>query len=577
MIKAGVLRAALAACLLSGVTAVEAAAATGDLIQKPGAAGCLSVIGFCLPGTGLDGPSSATVSPDGQTVYVASEISNAVAVFDRAADGTLTQKRGPAGCISDTGAGRCSDGAELGGPASVTVSPDGQSAYVAAALSDAVAVFDRAPNGRLTQKPGAAGCISDTGAGPCVDGTALDGAIAVTLSPDGKNAYVASGRSDAVAVFDRAADGTLTQKPGTAGCISDTGAGPCVNGAALDAALDVALSLDGKSAYVPSAFSSAVAVFDRAADGTLTQKRGEAGCISDTGSGRCGDGTTLDGAQAVTVSPDGKSAYVGSANDGVTMFDRGPKGRLTQKPGAAGCISDTGAGPCADGRALESPTSLTVSPDGQSAYIASANDGVTMFDRAPNGTLAQKPGTAGCISDTGAGPCVDGTALDGAQAVTVSPDGKSTYVASFFSDAVAVFDREPISPPRRDTTNPVVGDLEISPPRVAARVGANVSYRLSEPATVRFTVERALPGRRVGGRCVKPKRSNRHAQRCTRHQALRGSFTHRDKAGQNSFTFSGRLRARQLQPGLYRLRVVATDRAANKSRPRRDRFRIVRP
>ena len=112
MIKAGVLRAALAACLLSGVMAVEAAAATGDLIQKPGAAGCLSVIGFCLPGTGLDGASSVTVSPDGQNVYVASEISSAVAVFDRAADGTLTQKRGPAGCISDTGAGRCCDGAD---------------------------------------------------------------------------------------------------------------------------------------------------------------------------------------------------------------------------------------------------------------------------------------------------------------------------------------------------------------------------------------------------------------------------------------------------------------------------------
>ena len=548
--------------------AVEAVAATGDLIQKPGATGCLSVIGFCLPATGLDGPSSTTVSPDNQNVYVTSEISSAVAVFDRAADGTLAQKRGPAGCISDTGAGRCSDGAELGAPVSVTVSPDGQSAYVAAAVGDAVAVFDRAPNGRLTQKPGVAGCISDTGAGPCADGTALDSASAVTLSPDGENAYVVSSRSDAVAVFDRAADGTLTQKPGEAGCISDTGTGPCVNGAALDAALDVAVSPDGKSAYVPSGFSSAVAVFDRAADGTLTQKRGEAGCISDTGGGRCGDGTTLDGAQAVTVSPDGKSAYVASANSGVTMFDRGPNGRLTQKPGAAGCISDTGAGPCADGRALEGPNSLTVSPDGQSAYVASPNDGVTIFDRAPNGTLAQKPGTAGCISETGAGPCVDGTALDGAFSVAVSPDGQSTYVASFFSDALAVFDREPISPPRRDTTNPVVGDLEISPPRlpaagssstVAARVGANVSYRPSEPATVRFTVERALPGRRLGGRCVKPERTNRHAQRCTRDQTLRGSFTHRDKAGQNSFTVSGRLRARQLQPGVYRLRVVATD------------------
>ena len=72
-----------------------------------------------------------------------------MAVFDRAGDGTLTQKPGPAGCISDSGAGRCRDGTALDSSHSVAVSPDGQSVYVASASSDAVAVFDRAPNGRL--------------------------------------------------------------------------------------------------------------------------------------------------------------------------------------------------------------------------------------------------------------------------------------------------------------------------------------------------------------------------------------------------------------------------------------------
>jgi hypothetical protein len=42
---------------------------------------------------------------------------------------------------------------------------------------------------------------------------------------------------------------------------------------------------------------------------------------------------------------------------------------------------------------------------------------------AATGDLVQKPGSAGCISETGAGPCADGSALD------------------FDSDAVAVFDR----------------------------------------------------------------------------------------------------------------------------------------
>jgi len=68
-----------------------------------------------------------------------------------------------------------------------------------------------------------------------VDGRALDGAIGVTASPDANTVYVTSFfPSRAVAVFDRAADGSLTQKPGSDGCISETGASPCVNGRALD-------------------------------------------------------------------------------------------------------------------------------------------------------------------------------------------------------------------------------------------------------------------------------------------------------------------------------------------------------
>ena len=258
----------------------------------------LSVIGFCTPAIALDAAMEITLSPDGQSAYVASRDSDAVVVFDRSRGGALIQKPGPAACLSDTGAGRCRDGTALSGASSVAVSPDGESAYVASVFSDAVAVFDRTRNGRLIQKAGTAGCISDTGAGPCVDGTVLDDANSVTVSPDGDNVYVTSSSgivapadSNAVAVFDRAGDGTLTQKPGTAGCISDTGAGPCGDGTALDGANSVTVSPDGQNAYVTSdsaitpTNSDSVTVLDRAADGTLSEKPGTAGCISDTGAG----------------------------------------------------------------------------------------------------------------------------------------------------------------------------------------------------------------------------------------------------------------------------------------------------
>ena len=46
-------------------------------------------------------------------------------------------------------------------------------------------------------------------------------------------------------------------------------------------------------------------------------------------------------------------------------------GALTQPAGTAGCISETGSGPCADGQGLGSPIAVAVSPDGKSVYVAS--------------------------------------------------------------------------------------------------------------------------------------------------------------------------------------------------------------
>jgi DNA-binding beta-propeller fold protein YncE len=59
------------------------------------------------------------------------------------------------------------------------------------------------------------------------------------------------------------------------------------------------------------------------------------------------------------------------------------------------------------------------------------------------GAIYQPPGTAGCISQTGAGPCADGHALVYPVEVAISPDGKSVYVASGVSRAVARFNRAP--------------------------------------------------------------------------------------------------------------------------------------
>ena len=90
-------------------------------------------------------------------------------------------------------------------------------------------------------------------------------------------------------------------------------------------------------------------------------------------------------------------------------------GAITQPAGTAGCVSETGAGPCADGHGLDGPNSVAVSPDGKSVYVASSgSDAVARFNRnTTTGAITQPAGTAGCVSETGAGPCADGHGLDG--------------------------------------------------------------------------------------------------------------------------------------------------------------------
>ena len=299
----------------------------------------------------------------------------------------------------------------------------------------------------LTQKSGIAGCVSDTGtAGACTDGVALVGARQVTVSPDGANVYVVSDRSSSVAVFDRAANGSLTQKSGTAGCISDTGtAGACVDGVALDIANSITVSPDGKNVYVTSKGSAAVVVFDRSASGSLTQKSSPAACIAETGGGVCDDGLALKGASGVTVSPDGKNVYVASnLSNAVAVFDRASSGSLTQKAGASACIGfDTSAGCALGGRGLGGAVSIVISPDGTGAYVAGTFDTIVALDRSADGTLTGKSGLR-CISDTGVPVCANGTALVIPVAIAISPDGANVYVASYSSDAVDVFDRDAI-------------------------------------------------------------------------------------------------------------------------------------
>jgi extracellular elastinolytic metalloproteinase len=109
----------------------------------------------------------------------------------------------------------------------------------------------------------------------------------------------------------------------------------------------------------------------------------------------------------------------------------------------------------------------------------------------------------------------------------------------------------------------------------AVRTGTTIRFRLSEAARVTYGFRRALPGRRVGRRCLAPTRARKGRRRCTRYVPS-GSISRPAAPGSNLLRFQGRLtRGRALRPGQYRLTLVAIDHAGQRSAPRALAFRLL--
>jgi hypothetical protein len=109
----------------------------------------------------------------------------------------------------------------------------------------------------------------------------------------------------------------------------------------------------------------------------------------------------------------------------------------------------------------------------------------------------------------------------------------------------------------------------------STRGGSHVSYTLSIPARVHFTVQRASSGRIVAGRCAASSTTSRRGPRCTRFTLVPGSFTRDRPAGRDRFAFTGRVKGRRLLAGRYRL-VAVPEAAGRMGTPARASFRIVR-
>jgi DNA-binding beta-propeller fold protein YncE len=299
---------------------------TGALSQLPGAAGCTSglPVPVCASGRALVGPDVVVVSPSGTNVYVGSFFGNAVAVFDRdRASGALTQPGDSTGCIAEAISG-CTTGIALGAPEGMAISADGANVYVASALSNAVAVLARDQStGTLTQATDGSGCIVESALSGCAAGVQLSGANAVVFNPGG-DVYVTSLFSDSITSFGRSPSGALTQRKGTAGCLVYLRATGCSFGRALVAPEGLTISPDGANVYVAAFATGAIDVLERGKkSGTVNQLAGRAGCLAPRSVPGCTRARALRGVSSIALSPDGRYLYSTSfASNAVDVFRR---------------------------------------------------------------------------------------------------------------------------------------------------------------------------------------------------------------------------------------------------------------
>jgi 6-phosphogluconolactonase (cycloisomerase 2 family) len=458
-----------AACTCTLAATALAADPTGFFSQLPGAGGCITGDGTsnggpsdCADGRGVEGAQAVALSPDGRFVYVYAYSGGTLATVSRdTTTGALSQASDASACLSQAAIAGCTDGRlpDGGAYSAHAIAISGAHLFAEGRGRDIIGTYDRdAASGALTERDDVGACVSATGAdsdltaGACSTYDKLQGPVSVAVTPDGKFLYAGAGGAVGLTAFSIDGTGALTPLSGAAGCYAATVVTGCTQARLTTTIDDVALSPDAKTLYAANPVDHAVVAFSRdAATGALTQIAGAGGCVVDDGVGDVGDpctqGRALQTAQSVEVSPDGTLVSVGAAGEkGVAMLHRAANGALSQAAGVAGCITETGAEGCGTSRSTQDVHRTLFSPDGGTLITAgfgdaAAGSGIGVFDVRADGTLTQRAGTHGCLSDTGAdsagtaGSCTPTRGIWGAVGLAMTADGKWLYSGAYNDEA----------------------------------------------------------------------------------------------------------------------------------------------
>jgi DNA-binding beta-propeller fold protein YncE len=250
------------------------------------------IAGSPFPTTGLN---FAAIAPDGRRAYFTDSFDETVQGFSLAASGAVA----PLPPVPTDA-----------NPEGLAISPDGRFLYVADDGADSVSAYAIAANGSLSPLPG-----SPQPAG--------DGPVELAVSPGGEHLYVTNVYSNEISAYAIAADGSLSPLPGS----PFTGVrGP----------QDVAITPDGKHLYTTSLFYGVYA-FDVYADGSLAP----------VGGSPFADRTPVGDYRpaGIAISPDGRRAYVAnSMTNDLSTFAIAADGSLSPLAGSPTPSGGIGAG-----------------------------------------------------------------------------------------------------------------------------------------------------------------------------------------------------------------------------------------
>ncbi|HXR31075.1 MAG TPA: hypothetical protein VN752_08050 [Solirubrobacterales bacterium] len=332
-------------------------------------------------------PRSLAFSPDGASLYVAAETSDAIVRLTVAAGGGL----GFGGCVEDDALPDwdcATEVASLDGPLRVLVAPDG----------DVYSVSTEATLNHFSANLVQESCYREvTIAGCATQAEPLEAPHGLALSPDGKHLYVTSVGRDAIVWFTRAAGGALTY----AGCIADDDDATAFSdncaeesGVNYDWLNHITFGTDANAYVTDETGLGVVYHFSRdVTTGALTRQDCLANDI-DVDAPGCAElddatGSGLAGVTDAVVSPDAANLYTVAAQDSAlsTFGLASPGGALTH----IRCLRDNAVQGCSgfgETSVLGGPFGVAISSDGHDLYVANGSGvpALLHFEREAPGT-----------------------------------------------------------------------------------------------------------------------------------------------------------------------------------------------